>query len=730
MRPKAAKINLNTPIQFLKGVGPKLGDILIKKDIQSVEDLLNYYPRAYEDRRAARSIKGLLPNELVSLEAQVVSVVSYAMGKSHRKIYDVSLRDATGRIHCKYFRVPYRGYFERFKSGDLVRVRGKVTLYRGVLEFHHPDLENLSRQANDTDETQDDLQDQIIPIYPESENLSNRQIQKMLKQAIAEFESELKSQKILSPEGLERLPKWIESQYKLVSRWDALKNVHLAPIEAHSEYAKFQSPYHYRIIFEEFFWLELYLASKKSHMQELKAPIIKSEFSVNTLLYDEKTKKASQSLVFKLLAQLQFQLTLAQQRVFLEIAQDLKSSHPMHRLVQGDVGCGKTMVALLSALLAIENGMQAAIMAPTEILAEQHYLNAQKLLTPLGIEIALLTGSQKQSEKQKVYTQIAESKVQLCIGTHALIQDDVHFKNLGLVIIDEQHRFGVAQRSLLKSKGRSPHFLIMTATPIPRTLAMTAYGDLDVSIIDELPKGRSPIVTRIMYENNRPKLIEFLKTHLEQGRQAYFVYPLVEESEKIDLKDAISQCERLKIDFANYKVDLLHGKMKAHEKDQIMKEFREGRTQILVSTTVIEVGVDVPNASIMVIEHAERFGLSQLHQLRGRVGRGVHKSFCILAMGKAISQESRDRVQIMEQTQDGFKISEADLEIRGPGEFLGTKQSGLPGFKMANLIRDIAILSQARQAAFELIQKDPSLIHPEHQFIKTELQKSQKQITG
>ncbi|MEO0336889.1 MAG: ATP-dependent DNA helicase RecG, partial [Pseudomonadota bacterium] len=398
------------------------------------------------------------------------------------------------------------------------------------------------------------------------------------------------------------------------------------------------------------------------------------------------------------------------------IKNDLNRPHPMHRLVQGDVGSGKTMVAFLSALYAIEAGFQAALMVPTEILAEQHFKNALKLLSPLGIEPVLITGSMKAKERALLTHRVSSGEAQFVVGTHALIQDSVNYKNLGLVIIDEQHRFGVAQRTQLKKKGVSPHFLVMTATPIPRTLAMTVYGDLDVSIINEMPKGRQPIVTRKAFSNKRTQVFNFLEAQLVKGRQGYVVYPLVEESDKMDLKDATQAQASIQKRFPNHSVALLHGKMKPDEKEKVMKEFRGGQHHILVATTVIEVGVDVPNANIMVIENSERFGLSQLHQLRGRVGRGEHKSYCVLLYGHAVSDESRARGEIMEQTNDGFKIAEADLELRGPGEFLGRRQSGLAGFKMANLIRDVETLKMARDAAFEVFKKDPEL--SQHQELK------------
>ena len=741
-------LKLDSQVQFLKGVGPKLGEVLRKKGVVTVQDLLEWYPRAYEDRRAARNIASLKPDETVSLKAQVVRVSSFNMGRSTRKIYDVTLRDSTGKIHCKFFRVPYKGYFERFQPNQTVRVIGKVTHYRGQIEFHHPDIQDVKEGEDDSD------QDQMIPIYPESEGLTNRQIRKLVELAFNEIRETYAPKKAATPAPtvnryggavasassspklgrsafgsrlptavrnqrsqaafappetgpapIDKFPDWLRDKYALVGRLEALENLHCPPSSAGPEFVDMTSPFHRRIIFEEFFWLELYLAARKSGVSREGAPA----FAAKTKLVGD-LKKA-----------LPFRLTGAQERAFEEILGDLTRPHPMHRLVQGDVGSGKTLVALMSSLVAIESKFQAAIMVPTEILAEQHERNARKFLEPLGIKVGLLTGSMRQSERSQTYEQLKSGEIQVCVGTHALIQEAVEFANLGLVIIDEQHRFGVHQRSELKKKGVSPHFLIMTATPIPRTLAMTVYGDLDVSVIDELPPGRSPIVTRVTYESKRAQVMKFLGEQLDKGRQAYVVYPLVEESEKIDLKNAVAECERLRAEFPDRNVGLLHGKMKPEEKDEVMRRFRAGEYHVLVSTTVIEVGVDVPNATLMLVENAERFGLSQLHQLRGRVGRGEHKSFCVLMLGHAVSEESRTRCEIMERTTDGFKIAEADLEIRGPGEFLGSRQSGLAGFKMANLVRDVKVLQAAREAAFEVFSRDAELARPENSDLRAEL---------
>ncbi|MAV90382.1 MAG: ATP-dependent DNA helicase RecG [Bdellovibrionaceae bacterium] len=688
-------LKLDTPLQYLKGVGPKLGTLLAKRDLRSVGDLLHVFPRGYEDRRAMRSIRSLVPNQTVSLKAQVVRVRSIPLGRTRRKIWEIVLKDETGQISCKYFRSPYRGYFERFEPHQTVRVVGKVILYRNNLEFHHPDIHpiNVSEEAE---------KDELIPLYTEIEGLSQNKFQKLIQAALQLTEIE------------DSLPEEIRKKSELISLKQALQEIHNPPLEHAEKILKWRSPAQIRLIFEELFWVELNLALKKSGHQLEKALPVKAKLS----------RKG------ELLSRLPFELTQAQIRAYEEIKTDLAKPHPMHRLVQGDVGSGKTLVALLSALEAADAGFQTALMAPTEILAEQHYRNAVKLMEPLGIQVRLLVGSLKTKERNQILEDLISGEAQICVGTHALIQKDVEFQRLGLTIVDEQHRFGVQQRNLLKSKAVSPHFLVMTATPIPRTLAMTVYGDLDVSVINEMPKGRQPIVTRKAFESKRSLVTGFVKEQLQKGRQAYVVCPLVEESEAMELKNAQDEYLRIQKEFPEYKVGLLHGKMKTADKDEIMRAFRDNQIQILVSTTVIEVGVDVPNANIMVIEQAERFGLSQLHQLRGRVGRGEHKSFCILMLGYALSEEGRQRAEIMEQTTDGFKISEADLEMRGPGEFLGTRQSGLPGFRLANLVRDLDLLQKARKAAFDWVSKDPSLQKIESHGLKEHLDRQLENWVG
>jgi ATP-dependent DNA helicase RecG len=682
-------LRLDSEVQYIKGVGPKLGALFSRHGIKTVLDLMQNYPRAYEDRRAARNIASLKLNDVVSLKAKIANVSSYNMGRSSRKIYDILIRDQSGQIRCKYFRAPYKGYFERFTNGKEVRVVGKVIEYRGRIEFHHPDLRDV--------EPDEDLKDALIPIYVENEGLSSAKMTKLIHDSF----------NLVKEWPVEKLPLSLIRNLKLMSLDEALYKVHNPEAELGHLYNEYKSDAHRRLVFEEFFWLELYLASKKAGLKREKG-----------LAFDKTDKRLGDLIKF-----LPFKLTNAQMQSYAEIKKDLESGKPMNRLVQGDVGSGKTLVSFMAALKAADSKFQTCLMAPTEILAEQHFNNAQKILAPLGLTMGLLTGKTKSKERKEILEKLQAGEIHFLIGTHALIEDWVQFHNLGLVIIDEQHRFGVAQRGLLKNKGASPHFLIMTATPIPRTLAMTVYGDLDVSIINEMPEGRTPIQTRVITESKRTAALQFMADHIQRGRQAYIVYPLVEESEKIDLKNATDEYEKLKNQFPKIRFGLLHGKMKSVEKDEMMTLFREHKVDVLVSTTVIEVGVDVPNSTIMMIEHAERFGLSQLHQLRGRVGRGQHKSFCVMIMGYAVSEETRTRVEFMEKTSDGFKVAEFDLEIRGPGEFMGSKQSGLPGFKMANLVRDIEILKLARDAAFDILKRDPLVSAFEHKELRQELLK-------
>lgn len=689
-------LTIDTSVQYIKGVGPKLGGILSRRGINTVGDLLEWFPRAYEDHRAIRNIASLKSEQVVSLVAEVVSLRSSALGRTGKRMFEMMVKDQTGRVSCKFFRIPHKGFFDKFQTYDKIRIIGKVSDYRGRIEFLHPEIHHAQVGVEESDS--------LVPIYTETEGLSASKIRKIISTALDSSSLE------------DSLPAWMCRDFQLLEWPHALREIHQPPKDAADLFLSFKSQAQQRMIFEDFFWMELLLVMRRAELEREKAFQMKSR----------------SELVDQIRNGLAFRLTSAQDRAFSEIETDLQKQHPMHRLVQGDVGCGKTIVALLAAAQVADSGYQTCLMVPTEILATQHFQNWQKKLEPFGLggKVALLTSQVKEPTKKEIYNKLAAGEINIVIGTQALLQSSVQFKQLGLVIVDEQHRFGVEQRVTLKEKGISPHFLLMTATPIPRSLAMTLYGDLDVSVIDELPLGRQPILTRVTHEAKRTLIWEFLEKQVNQGRQAYVVYPLVEESEKIDLKNATAEFEKLKTKFPQFLFGLLHGKMKSVEKDQTMQEFREGRIQVLVATTVIEVGVDVPNANIMIIEHAERFGLSQLHQLRGRVGRGEYKSYCILVLGSAVSDEARRRVEIMERSGDGFKIAESDLELRGPGEFLGTRQSGLLGFKIADLVRDFGTLEKARAAAVKLIEIDPGLEKPEHQKLQRQLKLKQSNLWG
>jgi len=534
----------------------------------------------------------------------------------------------------------------------------------------------------------------IVPIYSETEGLYQRTLRRLMKTVLEGYADELSSS----------IPSEVVERQGLIDFSEAFRRVHFPSDGESIDLLNLQrSDGHRRIIFDEFFFLELGMALKK------RGVALETGISFRT----------DGVLVQKLLNLLSFKLTRAQERTLTEIKEDLEKPHPMNRLIQGDVGCGKTVVALLTCLYVVECGYQAAIMAPTEVLAEQHFLNLHRWLEPLGVNVALLTSSIKGSEREELYQRIRNGDIQLVIGTHAMIQEAVEFHRLGLAIIDEQHKFGVVQRGLLKKKGGNPDVLVMTATPIPRTLAMTIYGDLDVSLIDEMPPGRISVETKVYPESARSRVYRTVEEEVGKGRQVFIVYPLVEESEKLDLKDATRMAEHLQKDvFPEFRIGLLHGRMKSDEKEAIMMEFKDGRIQILVATTVIEVGIDIPNASVMVVEHAERFGLSQLHQLRGRIGRGRYPSKCILLAQYRSSEEAKIRLRAMEKTTDGFKIAEEDLALRGPGEFFGIRQSGLPDFRVAHIIRDTPILIEARKEAFRLIQEDSELLHPSHAGVK------------
>ncbi len=695
---RSRKDPLLTPIQYVKGVGPKLAKLFEKKGIRTVEDALYFLPRCYEDRRNLKKISELKPGGKETGFGEILlSGVAFYQNK-RKRVFEAVVGDGSGVITLKWFAGNERYLIDRFKKGRRLIFSGEVRWFRDQREIHHPDVEMV-----DGDIEKDYLNfKRIVPIYSETEGLHQRTLRKLIKNILDGYANELSSP----------IPQEIIERQDLIDFSEAFWRSHFPPDGESIEVLNNQrSDGHRRIIFDEFFFLELGLALKKKGMT-LETGI---SFQSDGLL------------VQRLLDLLSFQLTRAQEKVWAEIREDLKRPHPMNRLIQGDVGSGKTVVALLASLYVVECGYQAAIMAPTEVLVEQHYLTLHRWVEPLGVKVALLTSSLKGSEREDLYDRIRRGDIQLVIGTHAVIQEAVEFHRLGLAIIDEQHKFGVVQRGLLKKKGENPDVLVMTATPIPRTLAMTIYGDLDVSVIDEMPPGRVPMETRVFHESARGRVYRIVEEEIKKGRQAFIVYPLVEESEKLDLKDATRMAEHLQKDiFPEFRIGLLHGRMKSDEKEDTMMEFKEGKIQILVATTVIEVGIDIPNASVMVVEHAERFGLSQLHQLRGRIGRGLHLSKCILLAQYRSSEDARVRLRAMERTNDGFQIAEEDLNLRGPGEFFGIRQSGLPDFRVAHLVRDTPILIEARKEAFQLIQEDPELAHPSHVALKSILRRRWK----
>jgi len=697
-QPQHFRNRLLTPIQYVKGVGPKLAKLFERKGILTVEDALYFLPRCYEDRSHLKKISELKAGRKETGFGEILlSGVAFYQNKKKR-VFEAVIGDGSGTITLKWFRGNERYLRDRFKKGRKLIFSGEVRWFSYQREIHHPDVEVV-----DGDIEKDYLNfKRIVPIYSETEGLYQRTLRRLMKTILDGYADELSSP--IPPEIVER--------QDLINFSEAFRRVHFPPEGESIDILNLQrSDGHRRIIFDEFFFLELGMALKKRGVAlETGIPF-----------------KTNGMLVQKLLNLLSFKLTHAQERALSEIKEDLEKSHPMNRLIQGDVGSGKTIVALLICLRVIECGYQAAIMAPTEVLAEQHFLNLHRWLEPLEVKVALLTSSVKGSERKDLYQRIRNGDIQMVIGTHAVIQEAVEFHHLGLAIIDEQHKFGVVQRGLLKKKGGNPDVLVMTATPIPRTLAMTIYGDLDVSIIDEMPPGRMPVETKVFLESARGKVYRMVEEEVKKGRQAFVVYPLVEESEKLDLKDATRMAEHLQKDvFPEFRIGLLHGRMKGDEKEAIMMEFKEGKIQILVATTVIEVGIDIPNASVMVVEHAERFGLSQLHQLRGRIGRGRYSSKCILLAQYRSSEEAKVRLHAMEKTTDGFRIAEEDLELRGPGEFFGIRQSGLPDFRVAHIIRDTPILIEARKEAFQLVQEDPELVQPSHAGLKEILAKRWK----
>jgi ATP-dependent DNA helicase RecG len=673
-------ISLRTDVRMVKGVGPQRAELLAERGIYTLEDLLNYLPFRYEDRIHFSKINNLQPNATYTLRARVMSGQAVRGMYGRDAIYHLLVQDDTGSLPCKFF---HGGYLEsRLKPGQQLILHGKVEIDKNRparREMVNPQIEILNADADQVDSTE---MGRIVPIYEAVGTFSSRQIRRAVYATLQN----------LDPEIPDVLPADLKIRLGFPGRRQALIETHFPPAEESLEALNtFRSPAQKRLIFEEFFLYQLSLAlDRKTARKENAIP-----FRVREGAIREALKRM-----------LPFKPTPAQKRVLAEIAGDLEKPVPMHRLLQGDVGSGKTIVALEAAVIAMENGCQAALMAPTEILAVQHYLSAKRILAAGDYSVELLISGLKPAEKARTKARIRAGEAQLVVGTHALIEEGLEFHKLGFAAIDEQHRFGVMQRKRLMDKavhhGLAPHVLVLTATPIPRTLSLTWYGDLDVSVIDRLPPGRTPIETRMTNEAHLKGVWEFLRREVEAGHQAYVIYPVIEES-KLELKAAMKEYQRLSaLVFPKLKVGLLHGRLASEEKEDVMQRFRHREVQILVATTVVEVGVDVPNATVMVIEHAERFGLAQLHQLRGRIGRGAQKSHCILVAPGRLTDEGRARLETMVRTNDGFEIAETDLQLRGPGEFFGTRQSGELGFHVANPLRDRGMLEMARQEAFAL----------------------------
>jgi ATP-dependent DNA helicase RecG len=673
-------VSLQTNVQMVKGVGPQRAELLAKRGIYTLEDLLNYLPFRYEDRIHFSKIKDVQPNGTYTLRARVMSGQAVRGMYGRDAIYHLLVQDDTGSLPCKFF---HGGYLEgRLKPGQELILHGKVEIDKqrpARREMVNPQIEVIGGAEVDSTEM-----GRIVPIYEAVGTFGTRQIRRAVYATLQNLEQDIP----------DILPVELRKKLRFPTRRDALIQTHFPPPEESLDALNlFRSPGQRRLIFEEFFLYQLSLALGRKATSK--------ENAIAFRVREDKVREALKRI-------LPFKPTGAQKRVLAEIAADLERPVPMNRLLQGDVGSGKTIVALQAAVIAMENGCQATLMAPTEILAVQHYLAARRILAPGGYRVDLLISGLKPAEKAAVRERIRTGEAQLVIGTHALIEENVEFHRLGYAAIDEQHRFGVLQRKRLMDKavrhGHAPHVLVLTATPIPRTLSLTLYGDLDVSVVDELPPGRTPIATRMTTEAHLAGVWEFVRRQVEAGHQAYVVYPVIEES-KLELKAAVEEYERLsKTIFPKLRVGLLHGRLSSEEKEDVMQRFRANEVQILVATTVVEVGVDVPNATVMVIEHAERFGLAQLHQLRGRIGRGAQKSHCILVAPWRLTEEGQTRLETMVRTNNGFEIAETDLQLRGPGEFFGTRQSGELGFHVANPLRDRELLELARKEAFSLAE--------------------------
>ena len=679
---------LQTPITYLKGVGPNRANTLQSElGIATYQDLLNLFPNRYIDKTQYYKIAQLQRNNAdVQIIGKIIHIKSVEQKKGKRLV--ATFTDETGEMELVWFR-GQKWIRENLKLNTPYVIFGRCNWYSGKFSMPHPEMELLT-------EHEQGVKVMMQPVYPSTEKLgnsgiTNRVINKLLQQLFIETKGKF----------METLSDSLLHELKLISKSEALFNIHFPKNQEYLAKAQF------RLKFEELFYIQLQLISKKMLRKQ----------KIKGFNFDQVGEHFND--FYK--NHLPFELTNAQKRVIKEIRADLGSNAQMNRLLQGDVGSGKTIVALMTMLLAIDNGFQACLMAPTEILANQHFNGIKALLDDIGVNIALLTGSVKKSARKIIHEQLENGELHILIGTHALLEDKVQYKNLGLAIVDEQHRFGVAQRSKLWHKNEvPPHILVMTATPIPRTLAMSLYGDLDISVIDELPPGRKAIKTVHRYDSNRLKVFRFIRDEIKKERQIYLVYPLIQESEALDYKDLMDGYESIVRDFPlpDYQISIVHGKMKPADKDYEMERFVKGETQIMVATTVIEVGVNVPNASVMIIESAERFGLSQLHQLRGRVGRGADQSYCILMTSHKLTSEAKTRLETMVSTNDGFEIAEVDLRLRGPGDLMGTQQSGVLNLKIADIVKDNDILKTARWYALKILKEDPSLEKPDHLVIR------------
>jgi len=661
---------LATPLQYLKGVGPRRAADLERVGLRTVDDLLCRFPIRYEDRSRLQSIASLEPGRPASIAGRILSCGLRSTRRPGFTIFEALVADPSGAIRVAWLNQPYLR--DVFTAGQQVVLFGQVEARTpGRLQLTNPQHERLDEEEGETVHT-----GRIVPVYERAGSVTPK-IQRRLVHDVLQR---------LPPDLPDALPEELRRRLQLPERLAALHAAHFPAAGASAdELNRFATPAQRRLIFEEAFLFQVGVLARKRAAAAERKPV--------AVRVDDRVRESARRV-------LPFRLTAGQKRALKEIVGDLQRPQPMNRLLQGDVGAGKTIVALLASLVAMENGLQVAFMAPTEILAEQHYVNIRRLLEGSTLRVALLTGATPAARRKQTLAEIEAGTLPLVVGTHALVQEDVRFRQLGLAVIDEQHRFGVLQRATLRSKGLVPDVLVMTATPIPRTLALTVYGDLDVSIIADRPPGRLPVRTVAKAESRRDEVHAFMRRQLEAGRQAYVVYPLVEESAKVDLRAATEMADHLAHEaFAAYRVGLLHGRMKPAGKDRVMKAFAAGELDLLVSTSVVEVGIDVANATVMLVEHAERFGLSQLHQLRGRVGRGAAPSYCVLLYQSPLSEEARSRLRAMVETADGFEIAERDLALRGPGDFFGTRQAGLPTFRLIDLVRDRELLDLARREA-------------------------------